>query len=103
MRVAIFALATVIGATAAEARQVEVLSASPGRIQVAASCWTGGSYCQQDASDVAQGYCHGKFESSPRRAVYVRSENVDASFGTDRVMFIFRCDRRAITCQAGNC
>jgi len=98
MRTAVLALAILVGTTAAEARQIEVLSASPGRIEVAASCWTGDAYCRQEASDVAQGYCHGKFESSPRRAVLLRSGLV-----ADRLTLIFRCDRRTIVCQAGNC
>jgi hypothetical protein len=103
MRIAILALAVLAGTGAVEAGQVEVLSASPNRIEVAASCWAGGSYCQQEASDIAQGYCHGRYESSPRRAVPVRSEVVGSGFGTDRVVFVFKCDRRSITCQAGNC
>jgi len=98
MRIAILLLAGLIGATAAKAAQIEVLHASPGRIEIVASCWWGGSYCQQEASDVAQGYCHGKFESSPRRAILVRSGLVE-----NRPTFIFRCDRQSIVCQAGNC
>jgi len=103
MRIAILALAVLVGAGAAEGGQVEVLSATPTRIEVTASCWAGGSSCQQEASDFAQGYCHGRFESSPRRAVPVRSRIVEGGFATDRVVFVFKCDRRAITCQAGNC
>jgi hypothetical protein len=102
MRIAIISLATLVGIGAAEAAQVEVLSASPSRIEVATSCWAGGSYCQQEASDVAQGYCHGKFEESPRRAVFVRSGSVEGGL-SGRTIFIFRCDRTPITCQAGNC
>jgi hypothetical protein len=98
MRIAILALASLIGGTASAAAQVQILSASPGRIEIAASCWWGGSYCQQEASDVAQGYCHGRFESSPRRAVLVQSGLVE-----NRPTFIFRCDRQSIVCQAGNC
>ena len=59
MRVAIFALAVLAGSGAAEAGQIEVISASPRHIEIAAWCWTAGSNCQQAASDVAQGYCHG--------------------------------------------
>ena len=103
MRIAVFAFAVLVGAGAAEARQIEIISASPGRIEVAAWCWGAGSNCQQEASDLAQGYCHGKFEDTPRRASYVRAEQVEHSFAQERVVFIYRCDRRSITCQSGNC
>jgi len=103
MRIGILVLAALAGAGTVEARQVEVLSASPNRIEVTASCWSGGWSCQQEASDVAQAYCHGRFESSPRRAVPVRSGIVESGFASDRVVFVYKCDRRAITCQAGNC
>ena len=59
MRIAIFALAVLAGGGAAEAGQIEVISASPRHIEIAAWCRTAGSNCQQEASDVAQGYCHG--------------------------------------------
>jgi len=100
MRIAILSLATLVGIGAAEAAQIEVLTASPNRIEVATSCWAGSSYCAQEASDVAQGYCHGKFEDNARRAVPVRWGPVE---GSDRVIFVFRCDRRPIVCQAGSC
>jgi len=103
MRIAVLSLATLIGIGAAEAAQFEVLSARSSRIEVARSCWAGGSYCQQEASDFAQGICYGIFEDAPRRAVYVRSERAESSFGSERVIFVYKCDRQAITCQAGNC
>lgn len=103
MRFAVFTLAVLFGCCAANASQIEVLSSNPKRIEIAAWCWTGGSYCQQEASDFAQGICHGIFEDAPRRAVYVRSERAESSFGSERVIFVYKCDRQAITCQAGNC
>ena len=39
MRVAIFALAVMAGGGAAEAGQIEVISASPRHIEIAGSCW----------------------------------------------------------------
>src|SRR4026207_1200659 len=68
MRIAIFALAILAGSGAAEARQVEVVSTSPRHIEIAAWC-TAGSNCQQEASDGAQGYCHGP--DYPRGARYM--------------------------------
>ena len=53
MRIAIFALAVLAGGGAAEAGQIEVISASPRHIEIAAWCRTVGSNCQQEASDVA--------------------------------------------------
>jgi|SRR5262245_39739225 len=107
MRLAVlagFVLLTVLtGGSIAQVRQAEVLSASPRHIAVAASCWTIGSNCQQAASDVAQGYCHDRFVDGPRRALYVRSEPGERGFGQDRVVFVYRCDRRSIICQAGSC
>ena len=101
MRVAIFALAVLAGSGAAEAGQIEVISASPRHIEIAAWCWTPGSNCQQEASDVAQGYCYGP--DYPRRALYVRSGLVErGSFG-ERVIFVYRCNRRSIICEAGSC
>ncbi len=101
MRIAIFALAVLAGGGAAEAGQIEVLSANARHIEIAASCWTAGSSCQQEASDVAQGYCHGG--NYPRRALYVRSGLVERSFFSERVTFVYRCDRRSIICEAGTC
>ncbi len=103
MRLAVFVLALLVGGGVAQAQQVVITSASPHRIVVAASCWTAGSNCQLAASDLAQGYCHGIFEDGPRLALYVRSEPVERSFGQERVIFVFRCDRRSIICQAGSC
>jgi hypothetical protein len=100
MRIAIFALAVLVGSGAAEARQVEVVSGNPRHIEIAAWC-TAGSNCQQEASDVAQGYCHGP--AWPRRALYVRSGPVERSFFSERVTFVFRCNRRSIICEAGSC
>ena len=102
MRIAIFALAVLAGGGAAEAGQIEVLSASPRHIEIAAWCWTAGSNCQQEASDFAQGYCRGQFEE-PRRALYVRSGFVERSFFSERVIFVYRCNRRSIICEAGTC
>jgi hypothetical protein len=90
MRIAIFALAILAGGGAAEAGQIEVLSAS--HIEIAARCWTAGSNCQQEASDFAQGYCRGQFEE-PRRALYVRSGLVERSFFSERVIFVAIGDR----------
>lgn len=103
MRLAVFILALLVGGGVAQARQVAITSASPHRIEIAASCWTAGSNCQLEASDLAQGYCHGIFEDGPRLALYVRSESVERSFGQERVVFVYRCDRRSIICQAGSC
>ena len=99
MRIAVFVLALLSVCGSAQAQQV--ISASPHRIEIAASCWS--SNCQLQASDIAQGICHGAFEGGPRRALYVRSDVVDRSFIQDRVVFVFRCDRRSIICQAGSC
>ena len=101
MRFAIFALAVMAGSGAAEAGQIEVISANPRHIELAAWCWTAGSNCQQEASDVAQGYCHGPY---PRRALYVRSSGlVERGFFGGRVTFVYRCNRRSINCEAGTC
>lgn len=101
MRIAIFALAIMAGSGAAEAGQIEVISASPRHIEIAAWCWTAGSNCQQEASDVAQGYCYGP--DYPRRAIYVRSGLVERGFFSERVIFVYRCNRRSIICEAGSC
>ena len=103
MRIAVFALAVLAGGGAAEAGQIEVISASPRHIEIAAWCWTAGSNCQQEASDFAQGYCHGQFADNPRRALYVRSGLVERGFFSERATFAYRCNRRSITCEAGNC
>ena len=100
MRIAIFALAILAGSGAAEARQVEVVSTSPRHIEIAAWC-TAGSNCQQEASDVAQGYCYGP--DYPRRALYVRSRLVEGGSFSERVIFVYRCSRRSIICEAGSC
>jgi hypothetical protein len=100
MRIAIFALAVLAGGGAAEAGQIEVLSASPRHIEIAAWCWTAGSSCQQEASDFAQGLCWGEY---PRRALYVQSRLVERSFFSERVIFVYRCNRRSIICEAGTC
>ena len=102
MRIAIFALAILAGGGAAEAGQIEVLSASPRHIEIAARCWTAGLNCQQEASDFAQGYCRGQFEV-PRRALYVRTGPVERSSFSERVIFVYRCSQRSIICEAGNC
>ena len=101
MRIAIFALAVLAGGGAAEAGQIEVLSASPRHIEIAAWCWTAGSNCRQEASDFAQAYCHGG--NYPRRALYVRSGLVERSFFSERVIFVYRCNQRSIICEAGTC
>jgi hypothetical protein len=104
MRIAIFALAVLAGGGAAEAGQIEVISASPRHIEIAAWCWTAGPNCQQEASDVAQGYCHGSdYPHYPRRALYVRSGLVERGFFSERVIFVYRCNRRSIICEAGSC
>lgn len=90
MRIAPFALALLLGGCAAYARQAEIVSAGPRGIEIAASCW-GPWNCQQAVSDLAQAYCHGKFEDNPRRALYVRSEGQG-----ERMVFVYRCDRRPI-------
>src|SRR4249919_3757875 len=80
MRIAIFVLAVLAGSGTAEAGQIEVISAGPRHIEIAAWCRTAGSNCQQEASDVAQGYCHAPdwprralhAPDWPRRALYVR-------------------------------
>jgi len=100
MRIAIFALAVLAGSGAAEAGQIEVISASPRHIEIAAWC-TAGSNCQQEASDVAQGVCYGPLW--PRRALYVRSRLVERSSFSERVIFVYRCNRRSIICEAGSC
>ena len=101
MRIAIFVLAVLAGSGAAEAEQVDVISASPRQIEIAAWCRTAGSNCQQQASDVAQGYCYGP--DYPRRALYVRSEIVERGFFSERVIFVYRCNSRSIICEAGTC
>jgi hypothetical protein len=101
MRIAIFALAILAGSGAAEAGQIEVISASPRHVEIAAWCGTAGSNCQQEASDVAQGYCFGP--DWPRRAIYVRSRLVERGFSGERVIFVYRCNRRSIICEAGSC
>jgi len=101
MRIAIFALAVMAGSGAAEAGQIEVISASPRHIEIAAWCWTAGSNCKQEASDVAQGYCHGP--DYPRRALYVRSGLVERGVFSERVIFVYRCNRRSIICEAVSC
>ena len=110
MRIAIFALAVLAGSGAAEAGQIEVISASPRHIEIAAWCWAAGSNCQQEASDVAQGICHGPDylrralgPDYPRRALYVRSGLVERGFFSERVIFVYRCNRRSIICEAGSC
>ena len=99
MRTAIFILALLGAGGVAQAQ--EVISARPQRIEIAASCWS--SYCQIQASDIAQGICHSAYVGGPRRALYVRSEVVERSFVQERTVFVFRCDRRSIICQAGSC
>jgi hypothetical protein len=100
MRIALFVFALLIGSSAAQAQ--DVLSANPRRIEIAASwCWT--SNCQLGASDIAQGICHSAYVGGPRRALYVRSEVVEAGPMQGRTVFVFRCDRRSIICQAGSC
>jgi hypothetical protein len=101
MRIAIFALAALAGSGAAEAGQVEVISASLRHIEIAARCWTAGSNCQQEASDVVQGYCYGP--DYPRRALYVRSRLVERGFFSERMIFAYRCNRQSIICEAGSC
>jgi len=104
MRIAIFALAVLAGGGAAEAGQIEVISANPRHIEIAAWCGTAASNCQQEASDVAQGYCHGSgYPDYPRRALYVRSGLVERSSFSERVIFVYRCNRRSIICEAGSC
>ena len=100
MRIAIFALAVLAGSGAAEARQVEFISASPRHIEITAWCTTDLN-CQQEASDVAQGYCHGP--DYPRRALYVRSGLVERGFFGERMTFVYRCNRRSIFCETGSC
>lgn len=102
MRIAIFALAVLAGGGAAEAGQIELLSGSPRHFEIAARCWTAGSNCQQEASDFAQGYCRSQFEV-PRRALYVRAGLVERSSFGERAIFVYRCSRRSIICEAGNC
>ena len=53
-----------------------------------------GSNCQQEATDVAQGYCYGP--DYPRRAIYVRSGLVERGFSGERVIFVYRCN---VNCQ----
>ena len=104
MRIAIFALAVLAGGGAAEAGQIEVISANPRHIEIAAWCGTAASNCQQEASDVAQGYCHGSdYPDYPRRALYVRSGLVERGSFNERVIFVYRCNRRSIICEAGSC
>jgi len=103
MRLGVFFLAVLLGGGVAQARQVEIISANPHRIEIAASCWTIDSNCRLEASDLAQGYCHGIFEDGPRLALFVRSEPVERSFAQERAIFVYRCDRRSIICQAGSC
>jgi hypothetical protein len=102
MRIALLAMVVLGGVGAAEAAQIEVISASPRRLEIAASCWTGWN-CAQEASDFAQGYCHGQFADNARRAIPVLAGRVErASFG-ERAIFVYRCSRRPIVCEAGNC
>jgi len=101
MRIAVVIFALLAANGVAQAQQAQILSARPHRIEIAASCWS--SNCQLDASDRAQGICHSAFQDGPRRALFVRSEVVDRSFMQERVVFVFRCDRRSIICQAGSC
>ena len=101
MRIHAFIPALLLAGGVAQAQQAEVISARPHRIEIAASC--GSANCQLQASDVAQGICHGAFQDGPRRALYVRSDVADRSFFQERVVFVFRCDRRSIICQAGSC
>lgn len=103
MRIAVFALVVLGGVGAAEAAQVEVISASPRRLEITASCWPGGWNCQQDASDFAQGYCHGQFRDNPRRAILVGTGRVERVSSGERPIFVYRCSRRPIVCEAGNC
>jgi len=111
MRIAIFVLAVLAGSGTAEAGQIEVISAGPRHIEIAAWCWTAGSNCQQEASDVAQGYCHAPdwprralhAPDWPRRALYVRSGLVERGFFSERVIFVYRCNRRSIICEASSC
>jgi hypothetical protein len=102
MRIAVFALVVLGGVGAAEAAQIEVLSASPRRLEIAASCWTG-SNCQQEASDFAQGYCHGQFPDNARRAILVGAGRVERVSSADRPIFVYRCSRQPIVCEAGHC
>jgi hypothetical protein len=99
MRIALFAFALLMGCGAAQAQ--EVLSANPRHIEIATSCW--GWNCQLGASDIAQGICHSAYVGGPRRALYVRSEVVETGFVQGRTVFVFRCDRQSIICQAGSC
>jgi len=99
MRIAVSVLAFLVAGGVAQAQQVT--SANPRRIEIAASCWS--SNCQLQASDIAQGICHDAFVGGPRRALYVRSDVVDRSLFPERVVFVYRCDRRSIICQAGSC
>src|SRR5215475_14548067 len=101
MRIAIFALVIMAGSSAAVAGQIEIISASPRHIEIAAWCWTAASNCQQEASDVAQGICYGP--DYPRRALYVRSGLVERGFFGERLKFVYRCNRRSIICEAGSC
>src|SRR5262249_56850074 len=78
MRIAVSALALLLAGAAAQAQQVEVISANPRHIEIASTCWSWN--CQLEASDVAQGICHEAFAGGPRRALLVRSEPVDRSF-----------------------
>jgi hypothetical protein len=97
MRIAVFVLALLAAGGVAQAQQGEIISANPHRIEIAPSCWAFGSNCQLQASDIAQGICHEAFVGGPRRALFVRSE------AGERTVFVFRCDRRSIICQAGSC
>ena len=100
MRFAVSVLALLLAGGVAQA-QVEVMSANPRHIEIASSCWSWN--CQLEASDVAQGICHEAYTGGPRRALLVRSEPVERSFFQERTVFVFRCDRRSIICQAGSC
>jgi hypothetical protein len=102
MRIAVLVLALLAAGGVAQAQQAEVISASPRHIVIAPSCWTAGAYCQLQASDIAQGICHEAFAGGPRRALFVRAEPVDGN-AQGRVVFVYRCDRRSIICQAGSC
>ena len=90
-----------LGAAPRRLPQIELLSGSPRHFEIAARCWTG-SNCQQEASDLAQGYCRSQFEV-PRRALYVRTGPVERSSFSERAIFVYRCSQRSIICEAGNC
>ena len=101
MRIAFLVFASLVAGGVAQAQQAEVMSARPNRIEIAPSCW--GWNCQLRASDIAQGICHSAFVGGPRRALYVGSEPVERGVSQERTVFVFRCDRQSIICQAGSC